>query len=175
MKNAMQPVFLAQLTVALLLGVVACSADAAGLKPLAATGAATASGAMTASPKKPNGSGIQVLFKVTGTAERASVELQFDGVTDSHATVRLAADAGLTLDVGQEASPLPAGRSVSAITARASSAGLFYIHVTTVQNGRGSVVSIPVGSPAEAGKAAPVGELKSRTDGSGKLVVLPLP
>jgi len=132
--------------------------------------------AMTKAPQKAGGSGVALQYRVDATPQigRATpVVLQFDGVTEPQgATVRLSADAGLTLQ-SSDTLALPAGRRTTAtVTVVSERDGLAYLNVFITQSGAMSAVSIPV----QTGTAAPVlksiGELKSAPDGE-KIITMP--
>ncbi|MDQ7998229.1 MAG: hypothetical protein AAGC76_20495 [Luteibacter sp.] len=123
---------------------------------------------LTTAARKPNDAGVTIQYSVSGVAQigrPVSVNLQFDGVTDpAGATVRLSADAGLTLSTAALA--LPAGQRTSAtVTVTSDREGLAYLNVFVTQHGAMSIVAIPVqtGSSAPALKGA--GELKSSSEG----------
>ncbi|MGJ7582145.1 hypothetical protein ACSFA3_18325 [Variovorax sp. RHLX14] len=124
-----------------------------------------------AAPRKVNGSGIEVQFRIDGTPRvgaALTVSLGFEGVIpQAGASVRFAADAGLTLAESYKvASVFPEGVSVPTMTVQVvpTSDGLAYLHVFTTQRGVTSVssIAIQVGTPAVA---KPRGDLQSTPDG----------
>jgi hypothetical protein len=130
-------------------------------------------------PRKANGSGIEVRYQVepaTAPGQTVRVTLVLDGVTDpTGASVRLAADGGLTLLQDGAARALPAGRTTTIeadVTLQGTAPG--YLSVFTTQNGMGSATSIrvPVGAGAAAAPA-PAANLKTTPEGE-KLIVVPV-
>lgn len=124
-----------------------------------------------AAPRKANGSGIEVQFRLAGTArpgEALSVTLGFVGVVpQSGASVRFEADAGLTLpDTYRTAVAIPDDASASPVVVNVTPTadGLAYLHVFTTQHGVTSVSSIPLqtGAPALAKSR---NDLQSTPDG----------
>lgn len=108
-------------------------------------------------PKKANGSGIDVSFRIDG--ERVSgvpitIIVSLAGlVPQAGASIRFASDAALVLRTADKANAsLPADSRTATLSIQATptSDGLFYIHVFTTQHGATSVTSIPVqvGVPA---------------------------
>ena len=161
-------------TAALLYGVVgvlpACAATAApqGARP---SSVSAQSPMKAAAPRKVNGSGIEVQFRIDGNPRigtALTVSLGFEGVVpQAGASVRFAVDTGLMLAESYKASSaLPEGVSVPTMTVQIvpTADGLAYLHVFTMQRGVTSVSSIPVqvGAPAAA---KPQGELQSTPDG----------
>ena len=133
-------------------------------------------GAMTRAPMKSNGSGVGMQYRVDGTAQvgRAiPVALLFDSVTDPDgATVRLSADAGLTIQ-GETALTLPAGKSTAATVSVVSEReGLAYLNVFITQNGAMSAVSVPVQTGTTRPVMKPSGDLKQTPDGE-TLITMP--
>lgn len=124
-----------------------------------------------AAPRKANGSGIEVQFRIDGTPRvgvALTVSLGFEGVVpQTGASVRYAADAGLALaDSYKVSASLPGGSSAPTTTVQVipSAEGLAYLHVFTTQRGVTSVSSIPVqvGTPAAAKTRS---DLQSTPDG----------
>lgn len=131
-------------------------------------------------PRKANGSGIEVQFRIDGTprlGEALPITLSFVGITDpAGASVRFTADAGLSLPPTYLARlQLAAGPSVPTLTVPVTPTadGLAYLNVFTTQGGSTSANSVPVqvGRPA-ASKAG--GELKSTSTGD-KILIVPVP
>jgi hypothetical protein len=137
-------------------------------------GAAT----MTTAPKKVNGSGITVQYRVDPqpqAGQATSILLGFDGITDpAGATVQLRADAGLSLGPGATASTLPPG-TVSTWTVEVVPAGqgIGYLHVFTSQNGTTSSISIPVQVGKAPSSMPSSGELKASPNGE-KILSMPV-
>lgn len=131
-------------------------------------------------PRKANGSGIEVQFRIDGTprlGEALPITLSFVGITEpSGATVRFTADAGLSLPSAYLSKlPLAAGQPVPTMTVPVTPTadGLAYLNVFTAQGGATSANSVPVqvGRPA-ASKSS--GELKSTPTGD-KILIVPVP
>lgn len=132
-----------------------------------------------AAPRKVNGSGIEVQFRIDGTPRigaALTVSFGFEGVVpQAGASVRFSADPGLMLAESYRASfALPEGVSVPTMTVPVvpTSEGLAYLHVFTTQRGVTSVSSIPVqvGTPAAA---KPKSDLQSTPDGE-KIRTMPV-
>jgi hypothetical protein len=113
----------------------------------------------TAAPRKANGSGIEVRFRLDRTArvgEALPVSLGFVGVVpEGGASVRFEADAGLTLPAAyRQASVLTGNEPMPFCTVFVTpdAEGLFYLHAFTTQHGVTSVSSmaVQVGLPAAA-------------------------
>ncbi|MGJ7492979.1 hypothetical protein [Variovorax sp. ZT4R33] len=148
------------------------SVDAAGAPPRLAM--------KPAAPRKSNGSGIEVQFRIDGAARLGGalpIALSFDGVTDpAGARVRFTVDAGLTLPSAYSGDfPLSAGASAPTLTVPVipTSEGLAYLHVFTTQQGLTSVSSVAV----QVGKSASPklrGDLKSTPSGD-KILTIPVP
>lgn len=154
-------------------------ADSAGPGHTRQAGAAPAA-LKAVAPRKANGSGIEVQFRIDGTprlGEVLPVTLSFVGITDpSGASVRFTADAGLSLPATYLARlPLAAGQPVPTmmVPVTPTADGLAYLNVFTTQGGSTSANSVPiqVGRPVAA-KAG--GELKSTPTGD-KILILPVP
>lgn len=131
---------------------------------------------MTTVARKPNDSGVILKFRLDATPQvgrGTPVVLAFSGVTDPEgATVRLSADAGLSIS-GSDSLTLPTGKRTSAtVTVVSEREGLAYLNVFITQKGAVSAVSIPI----QTGTAAPVlkssGELKSTPDGEN-IITMP--
>ncbi|MGI4779851.1 MAG: hypothetical protein ACRYGA_17335 [Janthinobacterium lividum] len=125
----------------------------------------------SAAPRKSNGSGIEVQYRIDGTAHPGAtqaVTVGFVGVIpQAGANVRFEADAGLTLpDTYRTAVAIPDGASASPIVVKVTPTadGLTYLHVFTTQHGVVSVSSIPLqtGPPALAKSR---NDLQSTPDG----------
>lgn len=165
----------------LLATAIATPAYADGAGPGHARQAGSAPAAMKAvAPRKANGSGIEVQFRIDGTprlGEALPITLSFVGINDpSGATVRFTADAGLSLPSAYLSRlPLAAGQPVPTMTVPVTptAEGLAYLNVFTTQGGSTSANSVPVqvGRPA-ASKAG--GELKSTPTGD-KILIVPVP
>lgn len=133
-----------------------------------------------AAPRKSNGSGIEVQFRIDGAArigEALPIALSFDGVTDTvGARVRFTVDAGLSLPPAYAGEfPLQAGAAAPtlAVPVTPTSDGLAYLNVFTTQHGVTSVSSVAV----QVGKSAALklrGELKSTPSGD-KILTIPVP
>lgn len=128
---------------------------------------------MTEAPAKGNGSGIAVAYAVEPSAAAglpANVTLDFSGVTDPAATVRLTADADLQLGAEEAVSQsLALGQSWRVVRPVPASEGVQYLNVFTTQNGWTSAVSIPVVTGKGAAKMQPMGAAK--TDASGEAII----
>ena len=107
---------------------------------------ADARGFVQTSAKK-GGSGVNVAYRVDGSGQPnvpVQVTVEFSGVrAPGGATASFAAEApavlnapGLTLSPGQ--------RHSTTLTVTAPADGIYFVNVTTVQDGRPSVVSIPL-------------------------------
>jgi hypothetical protein len=167
---------------ATLLGALtALPACADGVRSTAADAAATPRLATKpAAPRKSNGSGIEVQFRIDGAArlgEALPIALTFDGVTDpSGARVRFTVDAGLTLPPAYAGDfPLSGGQSAPTLTVPVipMADGLAYLNVFTTQHGVTSVSAVAV----QVGKAASLklrGELKTTPSGD-KILTIPVP
>lgn len=184
MRTHSSPAFRTTITLLLLGALGALPACADTPRPSASTDAAltTPSLAMkSAAPRKANGSGIDVQFRIDGAArlgEPLPISLSFEGITDpSGARVRFTVDAGLTLP--------PAYTGEFALTGGASSAptltvpvipaadGLAYLNVFTTQHGVTSVSSVAV----QVGKAAALklrGDIKTTPSGD-RILTVPVP
>lgn len=133
-----------------------------------------------AAPRKSNGSGIEVQFRIDGAArigEALPVALSFDGVTDTTgARVRFTVDAGLSLPATYAGEfKLPAGASSPTLTVPVTptSEGLAYLNVFTTQHGLTSASAIAV----QVGKTGALklrGELKSTPSGD-RILTIPVP
>ena len=173
------PRFALLLLLAVALVTPAC-ADGTGSGSARQVGASSPSALKAVAPRKANGSGIEVQFRIDGTprlGEALPVTLSFVGITDSAgASVRFTADAGLSLPAAYLSRlPLAAGQPVPTMTVPVTPTadGLAYLNVFTAQGGTTSANSVPiqVGRPAAA-KAA--GELKSTPSGD-KILIVPVP
>jgi hypothetical protein len=167
---------------ATLLGaLVALPACADGTRPSSADATSTPRLAMKpAAPRKSNGSGIEVQFRIDGAArigEALPIALSFDGVTDpAGARVRFTVDAGLTLPAAYAGEfTLQAGASAPTLTVPVipASEGLAYLNVFTTQHGVTSVSAVAV-QVGKAGSLKLRGELKSTPSGD-KLLTIPVP
>ena len=167
---------------ATLLGaLVALPACADGVRPSAVDANSTPRLVMKpAAPRKSNGSGIEVQFRIDGTArisEALPIALSFDGVMDAAgARVRFTADAGLTLSPAYAGEfPLQAGASAPTLTVPVTptSDGLAYLNVFTTQHGVTSVSAVPV-QVGKAGSLKLRGELKSTPSGD-RILTIPVP
>lgn len=132
-----------------------------------------------AAPRKSNGSGIGVHFRIEGVArlgEALPVALSFDGVTDpTGARVRFTADPGLTLPSAYAGEfPLQVGASAATLTVPVvpMSEGVAYLHVFTTQHGVTSVSSVAV-QVGKTGALKPQGDLKSTPSGD-KILSIPV-
>jgi len=160
---------------------VATPACADGVAPGQARQVGAAPAAMKpVAPRKANGSGIEVQFRIDGSprlGEALPVTLSFVGITDpAGASVRFTADAGLSLPAAYLSRlPIAAGQPVPTMTVPVTPTadGLAYLNVFTTQGGATSANSVPVqvGRPA-ASKAG--GELKS-TPAGDKILIVPVP
>jgi hypothetical protein len=153
-------------------GTRSASADAAASTPRLAM--------KPVAPRKSNGSGIEVQFRIDGAArlgEALPIALSFDGVTDpSGARVRFTVDAGLSLPPAYAGDfPLSSGPSAPTLTVPVipTADGLAYLNVFTTQHGVTSVSSVAV----QVGKAASLklrGDLKTTPSGD-KILTIPVP
>lgn len=128
--------------------------------------------------QKANGSGVDLSYDTplaTAPRQTVSVSLNFDGVVDPGATVRISADSSLQLESPLTALVLPLGKSQLTVRARTTAAGLFYLHVQTLQQGRASISSIPMQVGNGSAKLDSPGELKPAPSGTGMLIVIPVP
>jgi hypothetical protein len=125
---------------------------------------------MTMAARKPNDSGVTLRYQLETTPQAGkatTVVLQFDGVSHPDgATVRLAADAGLTLSPGASTLTLPTGKPTKATVSVVSEGeGLAYLNVFITQGSAVSAISIPI----QAGRATPVlkssGDIRATPDG----------
>lgn len=135
-----------------------------------------AGGPMTAAPMKANGSGVEVQYRVDEAAQAGrpvSVQLSFAGVADpAGATVRLAADGGLSLAASETQRSLPAGQAATwTVDVVPAPTGVGYLHVFTTQFGVTSVTSVPVGVGKPAAATTGGDTLKQ---GSGGDKILPM-
>ena len=162
------------LTAAVLYGMVgalpAC-ADTARPHDARPSSVAAQSPMKAVAPRKANGSGIDVQFRIDGTPRigaALTVSLSFEGVVpQAGASVRFAADAGLALaDSYKVAALFTEGGSAPTMTVQVIPAaeGLAYLHVFTTQRGVTSVssIAVQVGTPAAAKTR---NDLKSTPDG----------
>ncbi|MGJ7523246.1 hypothetical protein ACSFA0_22380 [Variovorax sp. LT1P1] len=166
---------------ATLLGaLVALPACADGAPPSTVDAASMPRQAMKpAAPRKSNGSGIEVQFRIDGAArigEALPIALSFDGVTDTTgARVRFTVDAGLSLPAAYAGEfTLPAGASSQTLTVPVTptSEGLAYLNVFTTQHGLTSVSAIAV-QVGKTGALKPQGDLKSTPSGD-KILSIPV-
>lgn len=125
----------------------------------------------SAAPLKANGSGIDVQFRLDGTARVGAplrIALGFAGIAaQSGASVRFEADSGLLLPESyRQAVPVSGdeGASPQVVTVTPTAEGLSYLHVFTTQNGVTSVSSIPVQTGTPSARK-PDGNLRSTPDG----------
>ncbi len=133
-----------------------------------------------AAPRKSNGSGIEVRFRLDGVAQSGvptTVAIGFAGVSPhGGASVRFAADAGLLIPAAYTISaPLPedaADRAI-AVPVTPTAEGLAYLHVFTTQRGATSVSSIAIqtGLPAVS---KPRLDVQATPDGES-VRVIPVP
>lgn len=166
------------LTAVMALPLAAC-ADTAPRSAQAGAAPARSPLRLETAPRKANGSGIEVRYQVgpaTAPGRVVRVTLVLDGVTDpTGASVRLAADGGLTLMQDGAPRALPAGRATTIevdVTPQGTVPG--YLNVFTTQHGTGGVTSI--GVPVDSGAAtapAPAANLKTTPDGE-KLILIPV-
>lgn len=152
-------------------GVLPARADSALSQGARPSPVAAQSPMKAAAPRKVNGSGIEVQFRIDATPRvgaALTVSLGFEGVVpQAGASVRFAVDAGLMLAESYKASSaFPEGVSVPTMTVQVvpTAEGLSYLHVFTTQRGVTSVSSIPVqvGTPAAA---KPQTDLQPTPDG----------
>lgn len=124
-----------------------------------------------AAPRKVNGSGIEVQFRIDGIPRigaASTVSLGFEGVVpQAGASVQFSVDTGLMLAESYKASfALPDGASAAPMTVQVvpTAEGLSYLHVFTTQRGVTSVssIAVQVGAPAAA---KPRSDLQSTPDG----------
>jgi hypothetical protein len=139
------------------------------LAPLPALASAGV-GQLTQAPRKPNGSGIDVSYRLEGepAAGRATrIVIVLTGVTDAaQASVRFSADSDLKLEGGTgAATPLPAGRPTTLTLSVVPQAdGLRYLNVFTTQHGVTGSTSIPV-QVGDATALRPAGKAGSTPKG----------
>lgn len=171
----------ATVAASLLGALAALPACADGTRPSTIDPASTPRLAMKpAAPRKSNGSGIEVQFRIDGAArigEALPIALSFDGVTEpAGARVRFTVDAGLTLPPAYSGEfPLQAGTSAPALTVPVipASEGLAYLHVFTTQHGATSVSSVAV-QVGKSGSLKLRGEIRSTPSGD-KILTIPVP
>jgi hypothetical protein len=142
-----------------------------------ADGKRQAPAAMTSAPKKVNGSGVTVQYRVDPQPQAShatSILLSFGGIAaPAGATVQLRGDAGLSLGTAAASRTLPAGEvSTWTVDVVAPTQGIGYLHVFTTQNGMTSSTSIPVQVGKAPSSMPSIGELKP---GSGADTVLSMP
>lgn len=167
----------------LLAAAVVAPACADGARPGHAREAVTVTASAATkpvAPRKTNGSGIEVQFRIDGTprlGEALPITLSFVGITDpAGATVRFTADAGLSLPAAYLSRlPLSRGQTAPTLTVPVTpmAEGLAYLNVFTTQGGKTSANSVPV----QVGKATaskPGGELKSTPSGD-RILIVPVP
>lgn len=155
-------------------------ADRSGTEGTARDAGAPRTAMKPLAPRKANGSGIEVQFRIDGTprlGEALPITLSFVGITDpAGATVRFTADAGLSLPAAYLSKlPLSRGQTAPTLTVPVTpmAEGLAYLNVFTTQGGKTSGNSVPV----QVGKAAaskPGGELKSTPSGD-RILIVPVP
>jgi hypothetical protein len=175
------PVLRAMVAAGLLGALVALPACADGTRPASADAASTPRLAMKpAAPRKSNGSGIEVQFRIDGAArigEALPIALSFDGVTDpAGARVRFTVDAGLALPATYAGEfTLQAGASAPTLTVPVipASEGLAYLNVFTTQHGVTSVSAVAV-QVGKSGSLKLRGELKATPSGD-KILTIPVP
>lgn len=167
---------------ALLSAVVAAPAcaDRSGNGESTRAAGATPAAMRTVAPRKANGSGIEVQFRIDGTprlGEALPITLSFVGVVDpSAATVRFTADPGLSLPAAFLSKlPLAAGEPIATLTVPVTptAEGLAYLNIFTTQGGATSANSVPV-QVGKVAAAKPSGELKSTPTGE-KILIVPVP
>ena len=137
-------------------------------------------GAFVLAAQKPNGSGVQVRYRILDTpapGQPARVEIVLANITDpTGGTVRFTTDPALRLAAGGVQTSLPAGETTTlTITVVPQEEGLAYLNVFTTQRGRTSSTSIPVqtGTGTPASKKPGAGKLKDTPDGD-KILVMPV-
>ncbi|MFZ3120485.1 MAG: hypothetical protein WA159_19445 [Variovorax sp.] len=155
-------------------------ADRSGTEETARDAGAPRAAMKPVAPRKANGSGIEVQFRIDGTprlGEALPITLSFVGITDpAGATVRFTADAGLSLPAAYLSKlPLSMGQTAPTLTVPVTpmAEGLAYLNVFTTQGGKTSANSVPV----QVGKATaskPGGELKSTPSGD-RILIVPVP
>jgi hypothetical protein len=132
-------------------------------------------------PQKPNGSGVDVRYRVEGKpaiGKPTRVEIVLRGVTDPNgALVRLTADAALRVDNSAAPMNVPAGPVNSLdVTVIPQGEGLAYLNVFVSQGGATSSISIPIQTGAvntgASNKSAP-GRLKDLPTGD-KILSMPV-
>lgn len=131
-------------------------------------------------PRKANGSGIEVQYRIEGVArlgEALPIALSFHGISDpAGASVRFTVDAGLTLPPAYASElALQGGPAAPTMTVPVTptAEGLAYLHVFATQNGATSVSSVAV----QVGKAVSLklrGDLKSTPSGD-RILTIPVP
>lgn len=138
-------------------------------------------GAFVLAAQKPNGSGVQVRYRVLDTpalGQPARVEIALANVTDSGGgAVRFTTDSTLRLAGGGGQASLPAGETTTlTVTVVPQEEGLAYLNVFTTQRGLTSSTSIPIqtgGAGTPASKKPGAGRLKDTPDGD-KILVMPV-
>jgi hypothetical protein len=143
-----------------------------------ADGKSQPAAAMTAAPRKVNGSGVAIQYWVDPLpqpGQATSIVLSFDGITDpAGAAVQLRVEGGLSLGPGATAGTMPAG-AVSTWTVQVvpGRQGIGYLHVFTTQNGATSSISIPVQVGKAPSSMPSTGELKAAPNGE-KILSMPV-
>ena len=137
-------------------------------------------GAFVLAAQKPNGSGVEVRYRVLDTpalGQPARVEIVVADINDSAGgTVRFTADPALRLAAGGVQTRLPAGETTTlTVTVVPQEEGLAYLNVFTAQRGLTSSTSIPIqtGAAAPTSKKPGAGKLKDTPDGD-KILVMPV-
>lgn len=135
----------------------------------AATLPAQASGITVQAPQKPNGSGVNMTYRIDATPHLGRVTpvvLKFDGVTDaSGAAVRMSTDPGLSIQDARVLA-LPAGKQTSAtVRVLSESEGLSYLHVFVTQGNNTSAISVPIQTGTARALMKPPGQLERNARG----------
>ena len=124
------------------------------------------------SAQKPNGSGVDIQYRVLDTpavGQSTRVEITVKRITDAAgATIKFSADPGLQLGTGSAPTSLPAGEATTlTVTVVPQEAGLAYLNVFTTQRSASSSTSIPIqtGIATAAGQKSSTGRLKDTADG----------
>jgi hypothetical protein len=142
-----------------------------------ADGKSKPAAAMTAAPKKVNGSGVAIQYRVDPLPQQGqatSIVLSFDGITDpAGAAVRLRVEGGLSLGPGATAGTVPAGAASTWTVQVTPGQGIGYLHVFTTQNGATSSISIPVQVGKAPSSMPSTGELKAAPNGE-KILAMPV-
>lgn len=144
----------------------------------AAPAAAPVDTSMTQAPRKTNGSGIVLRYRIEGTpavGQPVNVALEFAGARGAGAApnASFSADDGLRIRAGGEPLALQPGVTRHVVQLVPQRDGLFYLNVFTVQDGASNATAIALQVGAGQQKAAPAELLKTTPSGE-KIISLPV-